>query len=127
MSENKVALITGAGQGIGRGIALKLAADGFDIAVVDLPFQQDKAAGVVAELEALGRKAIFIPADVSKKDDIAAAVDRAATELGSFDVALGIGLLWAAWQPRRALGLLPMVVALAGTMVVTATIDIVRG
>jgi predicted anti-sigma-YlaC factor YlaD len=50
-----------------------------------------------------------------------------ARELGSFDVALGIGLLWAAWQPRRALGLLPMVVALAGTMFATAVIDVVRG
>lgn len=50
-----------------------------------------------------------------------------ARELGSFDVALGIGLLWAAWQPRRALGLLPMVVALAGAMLVTAVLDVTRG
>lgn len=50
-----------------------------------------------------------------------------ARELGSFDVALGVGLLWAAWQPRRAAGLLPMVAALAGTMVVTALLDVGRG
>lgn len=49
-----------------------------------------------------------------------------ARELGSFDVALGVGLLWAAWQPRRATGLLPMVVALGGTMIVTAVIDVAR-
>ncbi|MGO1508673.1 MAG: acetoin reductase [Microbacteriaceae bacterium] len=85
-SENKVALVTGAGQGIGRGIALKLASDGFDVAIVDLPFQEEKAAGVISEIEALGRKAIFVGADVSKKDDIVTAVDRAAAELGSFDV-----------------------------------------
>lgn len=52
---------------------------------------------------------------------------HAARELGSFDVALGVGLLWAAWQPRRAPGLLPMVVALAGTMVATAALDVGRG
>lgn len=49
-----------------------------------------------------------------------------ARELGSFDVALGIGLLWAAWQPRRAIGLVPMVAALAGTMLLTAMLDVVR-
>lgn len=86
MSQNKVALVTGAGQGIGRGIALKLAADGFDIAVADLPFQEEKAKGVVAEIEELGRKAIFVSADVSKRDEVVAAVDTAAKELGSFDV-----------------------------------------
>ena len=49
-----------------------------------------------------------------------------ARELGSFDVALGVGLLWAAWQPRRAAGLLPMVAALAGAMALTALLDVAR-
>lgn len=50
-----------------------------------------------------------------------------ARELGSFDVALGVGLLWAAWQPRRAVGLLPMVAALTGAMAVTGLLDVLRG
>ena len=55
MSANtKVALVTGAAQGIGRGIALRLAKDGFDVALVDL--KVDKLNAVKKEVEALGRK-----------------------------------------------------------------------
>ncbi|KAB1662226.1 acetoin reductase [Pseudoclavibacter chungangensis] len=86
MSDTRVALVTGSGQGIGRGIALKLASDGFDIAVADLPFQEEKAAGVVKEIEALGRKAFFTPVDVSDKTQIEAAVAATVDTLGGFDV-----------------------------------------
>jgi predicted anti-sigma-YlaC factor YlaD len=52
---------------------------------------------------------------------------HAAHELGSWEVALAVGLLVAAWQPRRAAGLLPFAIALAGAMLATATFDIVTG
>lgn len=58
--EGKIALVTGAGQGIGRGIALRLANDGADIALVDL--NTDKMGTIAAEIEDLGRKA---PASIS--------------------------------------------------------------
>jgi predicted anti-sigma-YlaC factor YlaD len=48
-----------------------------------------------------------------------------ARELGSFDVAIAVGLLWAAWQPHRAAGLLPLAAALAGAMFLTAILDVV--
>jgi predicted anti-sigma-YlaC factor YlaD len=50
-----------------------------------------------------------------------------ARELGSFDVALAVGLLVAAWQPARAWGLLPVVAALGLVMGGTAVLDVARG
>lgn len=81
---NKVALVTGAGQGIGRGIALRLASDGADVAVVDL--NGDNAKAVADEVRALGRKATTFRADVSKRDDVFSAVDHAEQELGDLHI-----------------------------------------
>jgi predicted anti-sigma-YlaC factor YlaD len=50
-----------------------------------------------------------------------------ARELGSWDVALAVGLLVVAWQPRRASGLLPFALALAGATALTAALDIASG
>ncbi|WP_429925713.1 acetoin reductase (plasmid) [Agrobacterium vitis] len=80
----KVALVTGAAQGIGRGIALRLAKDGAYIALVDL--KAEKLAVVAREITALGRKVTTIAADVSKRDEVHAAVDKAEKDLGGFDV-----------------------------------------
>ena len=63
---DKVAIVTGAGQGIGRAIALRLAAAGATVVVVEL----NRAAGetVAKEIEALGREALVVEADVSRRD-----------------------------------------------------------
>jgi meso-butanediol dehydrogenase/(S,S)-butanediol dehydrogenase/diacetyl reductase len=82
--ENKVALVTGAAQGIGRGIALRLAKDGADIALVDM--NADKLAEVAAEVEALGRQATTFVADVGSRSDVYAAIDYAEKTLGGFDI-----------------------------------------
>ena len=81
---NKVALVTGAAQGIGRGIALRLAKDGFNLALVDL--KADKLEAVKKEVEQLGRKVTTIAADISNRDDIYAAIDKTEKDLGGFDV-----------------------------------------
>ena len=88
----KVALVTGAGQGIGRAIALRLANDGADIAVVDLNEQKTKS--VADEVKAVGRKATVFKADVSKRDDVFDAVDHTENELGGFDVMIDGGLVY---------------------------------
>ncbi|WP_032403746.1 acetoin reductase [Rhodococcoides fascians] len=77
-------LVTGAGQGIGRAIALRLANDGHDIALVDLA--EDKIAGVADEVRRTGSKATTFVADVSDRDQVFAAVDHAHSALGGFDV-----------------------------------------
>ena len=82
--DGKVALVTGAARGIGQAIALRLAQDGADIAVLDL--KEENCADTVSQIEKLGRKAIAIGADVSKRDEVFAAIDRTEKELGSFDI-----------------------------------------
>ncbi len=82
--EDKVVLITGAGQGIGRGIALRLAADGADIAIVDL--DEAKMEEVAGEVRRIGRKATTFVADVTSRDEVYAAVAHAESALGGFDV-----------------------------------------
>ncbi|QII04753.1 acetoin reductase [Rhodococcoides fascians A25f] len=77
-------LVTGAGQGIGRAIALRLASDGHDIALVDLA--EDKIAGVADEVRRTGSKATTFVADVSDRDQVFAAVDHAHSALGGLDV-----------------------------------------
>jgi meso-butanediol dehydrogenase/(S,S)-butanediol dehydrogenase/diacetyl reductase len=78
------AVVTGAGRGIGRAIALRLARDGHAVAVNDL----DKSAAerVAGEISETGGSAIAVPADVTDRDAVFALVDRAARELGSVDV-----------------------------------------
>lgn len=77
-------LVTGAGQGIGRAIALRLANDGHDIALVDL--NEDKIAGVADEVRGTGSKATTFVADVSDRDQVFAAVEHTHEALGGFDV-----------------------------------------
>lgn len=80
----KVALVTGAGQGIGRSIALRLAKDGANIAIVDL--DESKMNKVAEEVTALGRKATIFRADVSKRDEVINAINHTEKELGGFDI-----------------------------------------
>ena len=70
----KVVLVTGSAQGIGRGIALRLAKDGADVCLVDM--NKDKLDQVAGEVRALGRKATTFVADVSDRTQIFAAVDH---------------------------------------------------
>ena len=75
------ALVTGAGRGVGKGIALELARAGCNVAV-NYYEEPDRAAGTVAEIEALGRRACAVRADVRQTHEVTAMVAEVATLLG---------------------------------------------
>ncbi len=75
-----VAIVTGAARGIGAATAQRLAEDGFAVAVVDL--DESSTAATVQAIEAAGGRALGVGADVGDADQVQAAVDRVATELG---------------------------------------------
>lgn len=91
----KIALITGASRGIGRAVALKLARAGSDVAVL-FHTSQEEAETVCAEIQAVGRKALAIAADVSDPDSVAEAFGTFRQEFDRVDIVVSnaaIGVL----------------------------------
>lgn len=88
----KSVLVTGAAQGIGRSIAIRLAKDGFNVAVNDVEAQCVKLENVRKEIEDMGRKSIVITADVSNEMEVESMMKNVATQLGSLDVRIMVSL-----------------------------------
>lgn len=84
MDNQKIALVTGAGRGIGRAIALRLAHDGFNVVINDVNL--DNAYFVVKEVKELGRESFAVQADVSKRDEVFSMVNQVVERFGQLDV-----------------------------------------
>jgi len=82
--EGHVAMVTGAGRGIGRGTALELARLGADIVVAEL--DRSNAERTTAEVQALGRRASAVPTDVTLRADLAVMVEHTRAAFGRIDV-----------------------------------------
>lgn len=82
--KDKIAIVTGAGKGIGRGISLALAKEGCSVVASDI--DKESCLSVVSEIEALGSKAIAIKCDVSKKEEVDKMFSETIEKFGKLDI-----------------------------------------
>ncbi|MFC4100548.1 SDR family oxidoreductase [Paenibacillus xanthanilyticus] len=82
--EGKVAVVTGAGSGIGRAAALRLAEQGAKVALLDR--EEDRVSAVLARIEKAGGEALAIGADISSSEDMEAAYRKVAEKWGRLDI-----------------------------------------
>ena len=93
MSSHGVAFVTGASQGIGKAIALRLAADGFDIAVNDIPAGKEKLDALSREIVEKGGKTCILLGDVSVERDVEDMINAVVEQMGRLDVVSSVSAL----------------------------------
>lgn len=86
MTPARIAVVTGASQGIGKEISLRLAQDGFDLAINDLPSARENLEILKQEIAALNRKADIFVANVSVESEVANMIAQITEKMGGIDV-----------------------------------------
>lgn len=80
--DGKNVIITGSARGIGKSIALRLATDGYNVCINDIPALEKTCDEVVKEIESMGGKACTAVGDVTKKSDVKDVIQKSVKELG---------------------------------------------
>src|SRR5688500_5025041 len=96
MDAARVAIVTGGGRGIGRAAALRLARGGRDIVIAEVG---DFGAAVVPEIEALGRRALYLPTDVADRASVEAMVAATLAHFGRLDILVNCAAVLGAETP----------------------------
>jgi len=86
--EGKVAIVTGAGQGIGKAVALRLAREGADVVAAEI--NSETAAQTAREIESLGRRSAAHPLNVARVAEIQAMVDHVVAQFGRIDILVNV-------------------------------------
>jgi len=98
----KLSIVTGSAMGIGKEVALRLARDGSDIAVVDI--EKEGAQKTVEEIRAMGRKSLFFGVDVARWDQVKAMVDEILKNFNKVDILVNnagiLGPVAGVWEYR---------------------------
>lgn len=81
-SEGKSVIVTGSSRGIGKAIALRLAADGYNVCITDVSANQTACNEVAEVIRSMGRKACTVAADVTKRDEVKEMIQTSVRELG---------------------------------------------
>jgi NAD(P)-dependent dehydrogenase (short-subunit alcohol dehydrogenase family) len=96
--KDKVAIVTGSRRGIGRSIALVLARAGADLTVCDLITKDGQLKEVAEEIKRLGRHALALKVDVSRRTDVETMVKHTASQFGRIDILVNCAGIWIAGQ-----------------------------
>ena len=90
----KKALVIGARRNMGKGFALGLAEAGADVAVTDINIESGQLKSVSEEIEAMGRKSIFLKTDISSQEDVKKMVDKVMLEFGGIDILMNVAVMY---------------------------------
>ena len=90
----KKALVIGARRNMGKGFALGLAEAGADVAVTDINIESGQLQAVSEQIEAMGRKSIFLKTDISSQKDVKNMVDKVMLEFGGIDILMNVAVMY---------------------------------